>query len=573
MKRVLFAVVALAVLSTVSVFVQQAASLGIPALQWNRTYGGENYEFAWSVIQTSDGGYCVLGSTNSRGAGGYDFWLVKTDAKGNEQWNRTYGGALQDEGWSLIQTSDKGYLLAGRTKSFDGGQYNDLWLIKVDSNGAVEWNQVYGGGGEDEAFRVVQIIQTTDGGYAIAGRTNSFGAGYYDFWLLKTDAHGNMEWDKTYGGAGQDDARSLVQTGDGGYMLAGYTSSFGAGGYDFWLVKTDTNGNVEWNKTYGGPDDDWAFSMTMTNDHGYALAGRTNSFGNGNWDFWLVKTNATGDKEWDTTFGGTGDDEAFSVTQVEDGGYALCGHTYSFGMGDADAWIVKTDNLGNERWNQTFGGANEDMARSLSRTSDNGLIVAGWTYSLGSGASDFWLMKLAPRKISASVEIDPEILNLKSNGQWITCHIELPETYDVSDINVSTLLLNDTIPVDLSAPTTIGDYNGNGIPDLTVKFNRAMVSHLILSKGIHYGKVALTATGELYDKTLFEGSDVVRVKMPGDVNFDGKVNLNDVLLVAKAICSHPGSPRWNPAADENEDNTINLVDFFIVCKNYGKTYT
>ena len=151
---------------------------------------------------------------------------------------------------------------------------------------------------------------------------------------------------------------------------------------------------------------------------------------------------------------------------------------------------------------------------------------------------------------------------------WLSA---LPEDHDVANIDISTVLLNDTVPAE-PQPPAIGDYDNDAVPDLMVRFNRTTVSNLILSKGIRYGNVTLTATGELYDGTVFEGSDVIKVKMPRDVNLDGKVNLNDVLLVAKAICSHSGSPRWNPVADENEDNATNLIDFFIVRKNYGKTY-
>lgn len=207
-------------------------------MMWNKTYGGMGSDSAGSVVQTSDGGYAIAGVTNSSGAGSDDFWLVKTDASGTMQWNKTYGGT--------------------------GGEYANA------------------------------LVQTGDGGYALAGVTSSYGAGSADFWLVRTDASGSAQWNKTYGGASWDLAIALADSSDGGYALAGYTGSFGAGSADFWLVKTDANGTMQWNKTYGGTNADWAWHLVATEDGGYALGGSTHSFGAGNDDFWLVKTEADG---------------------------------------------------------------------------------------------------------------------------------------------------------------------------------------------------------------------------------------------------------------------------------------
>jgi predicted secreted protein len=310
---------------------------------WNKTYGGTNDDHASALVQTSDGGYALAGYTNSFGAGGYDFWLVKTDASGTMQWNITYGGTNEDLALALVQTSGGGYALAGSTRSF-GVSNADAWLVKTDEFGNMQWNKTYGGANY-EFFDT--IVQTGDGGYALAGYTNSFGAGGYDFWLVKTDASGNAQWNKTYGGTSDDSATSVVQTADGGYALAGSTSSFGAGGYDFWLVKTDASGNAQWNKTYGGTSDDMAFAFVQTSDGGYALAGYTKSFGAGSHDFWLVKTDSAGNAQWNKTYGGTSMDYATALVKTVDGGYALAGYTTSFGVGPNDFWLVKTDASGN----------------------------------------------------------------------------------------------------------------------------------------------------------------------------------------------------------------------------------
>ena len=310
---------------------------------WSRTYGGKGDDEFYSVVQTRDGGYALAGYTNSSGAGGYDFWLVKTDSSGTMQWNKTYGGPDNDAAFSVVQTNDTGYALVGITTSYGIGETN-VWLVKTDSSGNMQWSQVYGGSLNNGAY---SVIQTSDGGYAIGGFTDSYGAGGYDFWLIKTDSSGNMQWNRTYGGTGDDEAQCLIQTSDGGYALAGYTNSFGAGSYDFWLVKTDSSGNMMWNQTYGGAGDEAANAVIQTSDGGYALAGWTTSYGAGEADIWLVKTTSNGTMQWNKTYGGAGEDEAFSVVQTSDGGYAIAGATNSYGAGDYDGFLVKTDSAGN----------------------------------------------------------------------------------------------------------------------------------------------------------------------------------------------------------------------------------
>jgi len=213
-------------------------------------------------------------------------------------------------------------------------------LVGASEPPATEWNRTYGGTDDDQAF---SVRQTSDGGYIIAGLTYSFGAGSCDAWLVKTDTSGNMVWNKAYGGTSWDDAKSVVQTSDGGYIIAGYTYSFGAGGGDFWLVKTDSNGEMVWNKTYGGTDDDYAYSVQQTIDAGYIIAGLTESFGAGWEDFWLVKTDSNGEMVWNKTYGGTGNDWAFSVQQTSDGGYVIAGLTGSVVAVtyQQDFWLIK----------------------------------------------------------------------------------------------------------------------------------------------------------------------------------------------------------------------------------------
>jgi len=358
---------------------------------WSQTYGGTSYDQADSVVDTSDGGYAIAGSTHSFGAGGNDFWLVKTDANGNMEWNKTFGGTEHDSAKSLVATSDGGYAIAGGTYSFGAGS-RDFWLIKTNSDGNKQWAKTYGGAEFDNVY---SMVATSDGGYVIAGITWSFGAGWSDFWLVKTDWGGNIVWNQTYGGEYGDEAFSVVATSDGGYALVGITCdspSLELYPHEILLVKTDAYGNMEWNKTYGLTVADRISSLVETSDGSYAMTGYTESFGAGRADFVLIKTDESGNMEWNRTYGGPDSDWAGSLVETSDGGYAIAGTT-QFEPGVNDIWVIKTDMYGNMQWNQTYGGTEEDSYGSVIETSDGGYAIAGSTRSFGAGNWDFWLIK------------------------------------------------------------------------------------------------------------------------------------------------------------------------------------
>jgi len=357
---------------------------------WAKSYGGTDWEWPRSIQQTSDGGYVVAGYTCSFGAGDRDFWVLKLDRDGNIQWQKTYGGTDWDGARSIQQTSDDGYVVAGPTESFGAGD-RDFWVLKLDRDGNIQWQKTYGGTDWDGAR---STKQTSDGGYVVAGHTYSFGASDRDFWVLKLDRDGNIQWQKTYGGTDWDEARSIQQTSDGGYAVAGRTDSFGAGDRDFWVLKLDSDGNIQWQKTYGGADWDWARSIQQTSDGGYVVAGYTYSFGAGTSDFWVLKLDRDGHIQWQKTYGGTDWDGARSIQQTSDGGYVVAGYTYSFGAGLNDFWVLKLDRDGHIQWQKTYGGADWDWARSIQQTSDGGYVVAGRTESFGAGRADFWVLKL-----------------------------------------------------------------------------------------------------------------------------------------------------------------------------------
>jgi hypothetical protein len=547
----------------------QTECLYPPATEWTRTYGiSDNHDEARSLIQTSDGGYAMLGFTQHWETGwSYtsDFWLVKTDPAGNAEWNRTYGAPTSiylEAGESVVQTDDGGYALAGYAGIYgDPLPYYDFWLVKTDSLGNMQWNRTYGGASGDLAFCVVQ---TNDGGYAIAGGTDSFGAGGWDFWLVRTDSAGNMMWNQTYGGAGRDVAYSVVQTGDGGYAMAG------TGFANF--VKTDASGVQQWNRTYGGSLN----SIIQTSDAGYALGGNRGG------DFWLVKTDSAGNMMWNQTYGGTQTEEEYSMVETSDGGYALLGWTNSFGA--CDYWLVKTDSTGNMMWNQTYGGSLADIGYAVVQTVDGGYAMAGYSnYYIDIfpyAVIDFWLIKTYPcARILAEVHITPGTLNLKSKGKWITAYIQPPAGYNPEDIDATTILLNETVPPVLDPKYDfvtdpneyIVDHNGDGVLERMVKFNKTEVASYICNIiGIQYGNVTLAITGEA-DGTPFEGTDTIKVLFPGDADDDGDVDPHDFYIFSGCYGMNNENPSYNSLADFNEDGYINSEDFYILSGNYGKT--
>lgn len=331
------------------VYVVKTDSVGL--VMWMKSYGGSNStEYGNFIMETFDGGLANLGRAHSFGFGSSDYYLIKMDAQGNVLWSKTYGGASYEEGYSMAQTADSGFVLAGYTESFGSGQ-SDLLLIKTDSLGNINWTKTYGGSGIEgiSGYGNISIHQIYNDGFILAGYTNSFGAGSFDFYLLKLDTIGNLEWSRTYGGTGIDYGygNSVGRSSDGGYIITGHTESFGSGMSDVYVVKADSVGNLEWSKTYGGSNMDYGYSIQQTNDFGYIIGGATASFGNGGYDAYLLKIDVSGNLMWSRAIGGTGDDFAYSVDQAEDEGYILTGYTDSFGNGTFDVYLVKTDTLGN----------------------------------------------------------------------------------------------------------------------------------------------------------------------------------------------------------------------------------
>jgi len=374
-------------------------------LMFQKKIGGPNWEYAYAIQKTTDSGYVLGGTTSSFGAGGasFDLYVVKLAKNGDTVWTRTYGGSctrpevLND----IYPTQDGGFVITGYTCCWTTGPNTtdvDAYIIRIKGNGDTLWTKHWGGLGGDDGYG---IIQDNAGNILVTGNESSFGSGMLDAWLTKLNSAGDTIWNKTYGGAQDDWGYGLLQTKDGGYAIGGYTQSFGAGGKDMYLVKTDVNGNLQWSKTYGGSSDDEAYGhcIQQTKDKGFILVGSTLSYGAGMEDIFLVKTDSVGNLQWAKVYGGPKDDFGHAVQQTKDGGYVIAGFTKSFGFGGGNcnnAFLLKTDSIGNIKWSHVYGGngkastgsSSADGAYGLVIANDGGFVLTGLTNSWGANAND-----------------------------------------------------------------------------------------------------------------------------------------------------------------------------------------
>lgn len=304
---------------------------------------------------------------------------------------KTFGGNRRDRGINLLQTMDGGYAIVGYSSSPDAVQ-EDVYLVRTDPRGKALWIKTYGGEGQDNGWAITEAV---DGGFVIAGFTDSFGAGDMDFYLIRTDADGEKLWDKTYGGPKDEYGWAMAPTTDGGYVLAGQTESYGEGGKDGYLIKVNGEGEELWSQTFGGPQEDRLFSIDRSADSGFIMVGTTKGFGtaDGNRDAYLVKTNDLGEVDWFQVFGDAHDDVGHSVRQTTDEGYIVTGYTKSFGAQNYDTWLIKTDEAGILQWQELYGGNGDNRTIYGEETEDGGYITVGYSRSFQSIGWDVFLAK------------------------------------------------------------------------------------------------------------------------------------------------------------------------------------
>jgi len=370
---------------------------------WTKTYGGSLNDIGISVLQAADGGYAIGGYTNSPPAQLYDCYLLRTDENGDSLWAETYGGEGSQHAYCLQQTTDGGFVMTGFTEGTSLDSH--VYLLKTDSDGDSIWAQTYGADSLNETSTWVE--QTSDGGYIISGHAWRPVTGF-DFFLIKTDPDGNEEWTRYYAWWNADYAYCVRQTSDGGYILTGGTSSNELYEYDVLLMKLDAMGDSVWATRYGGDDDDRGNCVLETSDGGYVIAGFTESFGAGGRDVYLIKTDEGGDTLWTRTLGDTYHDAATAVAETSDGGYVVTG-TWSIPQVTFDAYVVRLDVAGNVLWSGLYGGEESDAGYSIQQTDDGGYMLVASTESFGAGGVDIYLVKLAPDAVNVEDNSDGRI--------------------------------------------------------------------------------------------------------------------------------------------------------------------
>ncbi len=411
-------------------------------VDWVKNFGGSGDETAQAIISSSDGGYAIFGYSNSmdgdlvgKTTDVNDYWLLKLDVDGHLQWNKTYGGSKDDRGQSLVQTKDGGYAITGYAMSDDGNGSNnegfhDNWILKLDAQGTIEWEKSFGFSGHDHSY---DIIQTNNGGFFFVGflditlaRADGYTEkesshtrhGVGEFWGTKLDAQGNLEWRRYFGGTNNDRAHAVVQADDGGFVMAGFSESDDfdisntKGSYDFWVIKITEEGNLVWERSFGGSGIEISYDITKTDDNAYVVTGNTFSndadvsVNNGESDVWLIKIDDGGNLIWEKTFGGTQFDAAQGVSLSKDGGFIITGNSKSLDIdatanaGENDIWLIKTDSNGNIIWQSSYGGSDLDYGFDAVETDTNGIILVGESHStdfkdiLHIGKSDVVVIKI-----------------------------------------------------------------------------------------------------------------------------------------------------------------------------------
>jgi hypothetical protein len=408
-------------------------SLDEPCIEWQISLGGSKMDEAQSVQQTFDGGFIVAGGSYSNdwdvsgNHGGEDYWVAKLNGLGNIEWQKSLGGSSWDQATFIQQIADSGYIIIGFSESNDGdvsGNHGDtdIWMVRLDVSGNIVWQKCFGGSWSEYA---ASIQQTSDGGYIFTGHSNSNNGDVsgnhdnFDCWVVKVDSLANIQWQRSLGGSGWDYGNDIQQTEDGGFIVAGWSDSDDGdvsgnhGEFDNWIIKLDSMGNIQWQKSYGGSEDDGANSIRQTLDGGFIVAGTSKSndgdvSGNhGYEDYWIIKLDDVGNIVWQKCYGGSDGDYATSVQETDDNGFILAGYSYSNdgyvsgNHGNTDYWIVKLDVSATIQWQKCFGGNNYERPQSICQSSSGDFIVAGSSGSkLGDvstnyGGDDYWLVKLS----------------------------------------------------------------------------------------------------------------------------------------------------------------------------------
>lgn len=492
-----------------------------PAIQWQKCYGGSSKDIGNCIINTFDGGYAICGNTFSNDGdvsgnhGGSDCWVVKLNSSGKLVWQKCLGGSNDDGAASMIQTSDGGYIVTGFTKSSDGdllgiSQGNsingDMWIIKLDTGGAIAWQKIIGKPGTATNPIASSIIQTFDNGFVISG-AGVFGdegcpSSFTKAIVMKFDSSGNEEWHNCYGAlSAATFGGQIIQTLDSGYAFAGSTegdggdvSGFHGGLFDGWLVKLNRYGSLEWQRCLGGSGNDGLRSLFQTEDSGFVAAGYTNSTDGdvsgmkGGSDVWVVKVSSSGNLEWQRCYGGTKGAATNFMKRTADRGFFICATTNS-NDGDVtglhskdtnDIWLIKLNSAGALQWQKCLGGTNDDEGSYVIQNRTGAIVIAGYTgsndgdvsgnHAVGNIVGDIWVVQLTPED-GVETEASPYLglanyFNIYPNPSSTQVHLQMEGDQPVQRVKLYDLIGRDVTPsYELAGNMATVNVNGltNGI--------------------------------------------------------------------------------------------------------------
>jgi len=355
--------------------------------RWVKSYGSSAPEGINCINRTADGGYIAAGYRAVTSMGN-DFWIMKLDSTGKILWKKTFGSAYSDEAKYIEQTNDGGFIVSGKFSN------HEAWIIRLDSEGNVLWQKAFGGTGSANDF-LIRVRQTADGNFIAGGHTYSFGAGDFDIWIIKLDNNGNILWQKTYGGTSGEYFNSLDLTDDGGCVAAGSTYSFAPGtDCNLWIFKVNSEGSLSWNRSYGTGSYCTAKDIIQTGDEGYAVTGYQNTSTHSN-NAIVLRLRNNGSLQWSKRYYHFDPDVAYSIKETPGNGFIVAGNTESYGAGLCDLMLIKIDNNGNVSWQKTYGGSNNDFFESVICVEDGGFVLSGRTASFGMGSTDAWILNVS----------------------------------------------------------------------------------------------------------------------------------------------------------------------------------
>ncbi len=445
-------------------------------VKFAKAYGGTGYDYGYSVKQTFDNGYIVAGSTTSYGYGASDAFLVKIDSFGYQLWHREYGGINIDKAYSIKETSDSGLVVVGYTNSFGHGGY-DIYLIKTNKVGDTIWTKTLGGVDWDFGF---SIDVTSDGGYIVAGGTYSYGSGNEDMYLLKLDSSGDTVWTKTFGGINDDEAKSVKQTSDGGYIVMGNTKSYGDSDGDFLIIKTNSIGDTLWTKKYGGTLMEETGEIIEAANGDFIFTGGTLSYGTGE-RVYVARTSPIGDSLWSRVYGGPNYTYSASVVETSIGRIVFANTTANSGAGLKDAAAFVADQDGWFINNTSYGSPSNDEVFSISKCRDNGYILCGYTEGYGSIFSNFYVIKTD--SLGASAPFTTSVFEVDRATSSFTIYPNPAKSY-----GEITLAFNDDVNFTGNCELILTDISGKVLQKIDVGLINTTVSFLLndIKSGVYF---------------------------------------------------------------------------------------